>query len=62
MMVGIVWANHRLMFSHLVRSNHILVSLNLLELMSVAFLPVPTAVLGTWVASEQNRLTGRSIA
>jgi len=45
------------MFSHFVRTDHVLVSLNLLELMSVAFLPVPTAILGTWVPSERNRLT-----
>ena len=52
-----MWANHRLAFSHFVRTDHVLVSLNLLELMSVAFLPVPTAVLGTWVKSDRNRLT-----
>ncbi|HEX6817502.1 MAG TPA: TMEM175 family protein [Ktedonobacterales bacterium] len=54
--VGIVWANHRLAFGHLVRSDSVLVSLNLLELMVVAFLPVPTAVLGEWAASDTNRL------
>ncbi len=53
--VGTVWANHRLAFSQFVRTDHILVSLNLLELMSVAFLPVPTGILGTWVASDRNR-------
>lgn len=56
--VGIVWANHRLAFSHVVRSDRILVSLNLLELMVVAFLPLPTAVLGEWATSDDpNRLT-----
>jgi uncharacterized membrane protein len=55
-LVGIIWANHRLTFSHLIRSDHVLVSLNLLELMGVAFLPVPTAVLGAWIASDHNRL------
>ena len=55
-LVGIVWANHRLMFKHFVRTDHILVWLNLLVLMSVAFLPVPTAVLGAWGASDRNRL------
>jgi TMEM175 potassium channel family protein len=44
-----------LAFSHFERTDHILVSLNLLELMSVAFLPVPTGILGTWVVSEPNR-------
>ena len=56
-LVGIVWADHRLMFKHFVRTDHFLVLLNLLVLMSVVFLPVPTAVLGAWVASEPNRLT-----
>ncbi len=55
--VGTVWANHRLAFSHFVRTDHILGSLNLLELMSVAFLPVPTGILGTWVVSDRNRFT-----
>lgn len=54
--VGIVWANHRLAFSHVVRSDRILVSLNLLELMVVAFLPVPTAVLGEWATNDASRL------
>lgn len=55
--VGTVWANHRLAFGHLVRSTHVLVSLNLLELMAVAFLPLPTAVLGSWIGSTPaNRL------
>jgi uncharacterized membrane protein len=54
--VGTVWANHRLAFSHFVRTDHVLVSLNLVELMSVAFLPVPTGVLGTWISSDRNML------
>jgi uncharacterized membrane protein len=53
--VGIVWANHHLMFSHFVRTDRVVVSLNLLLLMLVAFLPVPTAVLGTWFISEADR-------
>ncbi len=53
--VGTVWANHRLAFSYFERTDHVLVSLNLLELMSVAFLPVSTGVLGTWVESDRNR-------
>jgi uncharacterized membrane protein len=54
--VGIVWTNHHLMFSHFARSDRVLVSLNLLILMLVAFLPVPTAVLGTWIVSDKDRL------
>ena len=54
--VGIVWANHRIMFSHFVRTDRGLVSLNLLVLMLAAFLPVPTGVLGSWLASDRDRL------
>jgi uncharacterized membrane protein len=53
--VGIVWANHHLMFSNFVRTDRVAVSLNLLLLTLVAFLPVPTAILGTWVVSERDR-------
>jgi uncharacterized membrane protein len=53
--VGIVWANHHLLFSQLVRTDRTILSLNLLLLMLVAFLPVPTAVLGTWSGSVSDR-------
>jgi uncharacterized membrane protein len=53
--VGIVWANHHLMFSYFVRTDRTVVSLNLVLLMLVAFLPVPTAVLGTWFISDRDR-------
>jgi uncharacterized membrane protein len=53
--VGIVWANHHVMFSQFVRADRVVVSLNLLILMLVAFLPVPTAVLGSWIVSDRDR-------
>ncbi len=55
--VGIVWTNHHLMFSYLVRTDRVVLSLNLLLLMLVAFLPVPTAVLGSWIVSGRDRPT-----
>jgi len=54
--VGIVWTNHHAMFKHFVRVDRVVVSLNLLLLMLVAFVPVTTGVLGTWVVSETDRL------
>jgi len=54
--VGIVWANHHVMFSYFVRTDRALVFLNLLMLMLVAFLPVPTGVLGAWLANDSGRL------
>jgi uncharacterized membrane protein len=57
MLVGINWANHRVMFSTFARANHTLVWLNLLYLMlGVAFMPVPTAVLGAWLGSPGNQV------
>ena len=53
--VGIVWANHHLMFSHFVRTDRVVLSLNLLLLMLVAFLPVTTATLGGWIVSDRDR-------
>jgi len=57
MLVGINWANHRLMFKTFARADHTLVWLNLLYLMvGVAFMPVPTAVLGAWLGSPKNEV------
>src|SRR5277367_2562541 len=43
MLVGINWANHRVMFATFARANHTLIWLNLLYLMvGVAFMPLPT--------------------
>jgi len=57
MLVGINWANHRLMFKTFARADHTLVWLNLIYLMvGVAFMPVPTAVLGAWLGSPKNEV------
>jgi TMEM175 potassium channel family protein len=57
MLVGINWANHRLMFKIFARADHTLVWLNLLYLMvGVAFMPVPAAVLGAWLGSPKNEV------
>ena len=54
-LVGINWTNHRVMWSKFQRSDHQLVWLNLLYLMlGVAFMPIPTAVLGAWLGSSDN--------
>jgi len=57
MVIGINWANHRVMFANFARANHGLVWLNLLYLMvGVAFMPIPTAVLGEWLGSPKNQV------
>jgi uncharacterized membrane protein len=55
--VGIVWTNHHLLFSHFARTDRAVVSLNLLLLMLVAFLPVSTAILGSWITNGRDRPT-----
>jgi len=57
MLIGINWANHRVMFATFVRADHVLGWLNLLYLMlGVAFMPVPTAVLGAWLGNPRNQV------
>jgi uncharacterized membrane protein len=57
MLVGINWANHRVMLATFVRASHALIWLNLLYLMlGVAFMPIPTAVLGAWLGSPHNQV------
>jgi len=57
MLVGINWAHHRVMFSKFVRANHVLIWLNMLYLMlGVAFMPIPTAILGDWIGNPRNQV------
>jgi uncharacterized membrane protein len=43
--IGTVWANHHNRFSLISRSDHILLFLNVVFVMCVAFIPFPTALL-----------------
>src|SRR4051812_29402782 len=43
--IGATWINHHAMFRHIVRADPYVLILNLLQLLFVAFLPFPTAVL-----------------
>ncbi len=45
LVIGAIWINHHAMFRHIARSDGVLLLLNLLHLMVIAFLPFPTAVL-----------------
>ena len=49
-----MWTNHHVLFSY-VRTDRVVLSLNLLLLMLVAFLPVTTATLGGWIVSDRDR-------
>ncbi|MFN8625766.1 MAG: TMEM175 family protein [Candidatus Binatia bacterium] len=43
--IGAIWVNHHAMFDWIVRADQTLLLLNTLQLMFIAFLPFPTAVL-----------------
>lgn len=45
LVIGAIWINHHAMFDHIVRADGVLLLLNVLHLMLIAFLPFPTAVL-----------------
>jgi uncharacterized membrane protein len=45
LLIGLIWANHHVMFEHIRRTDRMLLFLNTLLLMNVAFLPFVTAVL-----------------
>lgn len=47
--IGIMWLNHHRMFTHIKLINTVLVLLNLLLLLFIVFIPVPTALLAEYV-------------
>jgi uncharacterized membrane protein len=48
--IGIMWLNHHTFFSHIDHVDRALIYLNLLLLMTIAFIPYPTGVLGQALA------------
>jgi uncharacterized membrane protein len=50
--IGIIWVNHHDMFRVIRQADRRLLFLNLLLLMTVSFLPYPTAVLGEFLRSD----------
>jgi uncharacterized membrane protein len=52
--IGAIWINHHTMFKHIVRADEMLLLLNTLHLMFIAFLPFPTAVLAEALHSRAD--------
>src|SRR3569833_2292181 len=52
--IGVIWANHHNRFTYIVRSDHVLLFLNILFLMCVAFIPFPTALLAEYIESGES--------
>ena len=44
--IGIMWLNHHVVFGHIARVDRTLIHLNLVLLLTIAFLPYPTGILG----------------
>jgi TMEM175 potassium channel family protein len=55
--IGIYWANHHYLFKLFKRTDHIFNMLNVLFLMTIAFLPFPTAVLGEYILEPAHKQT-----
>ena len=55
--IGIMWINHHSVFMHLEQVDRGLLYINLLLLMTIAFLPYPTGVLGQALAKGQGTRT-----
>jgi uncharacterized membrane protein len=56
--IGVIWANHHNRFSFIERSDHVLLFLNTLFLMCVAFIPFPTALLAEYIQSDERTTAG----
>lgn len=47
--IGVMWLNHHKIFVHIKRTNTVLMALNLLLLLIIVFIPVPTALLAEYL-------------
>jgi uncharacterized membrane protein len=56
--IGVIWANHHNRFRFIVRSDHVLLFLNILFLMCVAFIPFPTALLADYLRGAERATAG----
>ena len=61
LVIGTVWANHHNRFRLISRSDHILLFLNILFLMCVAFIPFPTALLADYIRDDLHRTTAVAV-
>jgi uncharacterized membrane protein len=59
--IGTVWANHHNQFCLISCSDHILLFVNILFLMCVAFIPFPTAIISEYIRDEAHRTTAVAV-
>ena len=61
LVIGTVWANHHNRFRLIARSDHVMLFLNIVFLMCVAFIPFPTALLAEYIRDEAYRTTAVAV-
>jgi uncharacterized membrane protein len=58
--IGVYWVNHHYLSQFFTHTNHYFSMLTILFLMSMAFLPFPTALLGDFISDPEHRATSIS--
>src|ERR687885_227300 len=53
--VGIIWVNHHTLFRHIARVDRVFLFVNVVFLMTVAFIPYPTAVVARYMRTGDAR-------
>ena len=56
--IGVMWMNHRRLFDLIDECDETLTFINLILLLGVTWIPFPTAVLATYLTTENDRLAG----
>ncbi|MGH7839487.1 MAG: TMEM175 family protein [Candidatus Binataceae bacterium] len=54
--IGIYWARHHYVFMLFDKTNHVLCLLNLLFLMCISFLPLPTSVMASYMCDKSHQV------
>lgn len=57
LLIGIIWANHHHIFTHVKRANHTFLMINVIFLLWVVFIPFPTALLAEYLSNSGERRT-----
>ena len=60
-MIGIMWANHHIVFRYIRRVDNTFIILNMLLLLCVSFVPFPTAVLARYLAVPLDRAVATAL-
>ena len=61
LVIGIIWTNHHNTFKYIIRSNNILLLLNIIYLMFIAFIPYPTELLSEYIQFDEDGRTASKI-